>query len=66
MLFRVALIFAALMGAGYGVLWLITCTDYFGDPGRVRRIAKRFALFLLSFVLALCAFMAIVVGDHTF
>jgi len=65
MIIRAAFLFLLAAGGIYGLLWLATCTRYFRNKGRVRRVSKRSALIAAAIALAWVAMAAITIIDQS-
>lgn len=63
LLARAVVIFALLSVCGYGLLHALTCTPYFKDPARLRRIAIRVVLFVGAVLLATFVFSLVLTVD---
>lgn len=66
MIFRAFAIFMSLFACFYGLIYAISCTKFFRDPARVRRIVARVLIAFGSIVLALTAFAVIATGESLF
>jgi predicted ferric reductase len=51
-------------GALYGVFWLITCTPYFKNPSRIRRILARSILAFASIALTVATLAFIIAVER--
>lgn len=64
MLARAIFLFLTLLAGGYGLVYAITCTDYFHDAKRVRRIAGRICMSLVALAIAIFGFWVLTLADH--
>lgn len=64
MIFRAVFLALLLMALIYGLLWLATCTPFFSDKARVRRIMRRTFLTAASACLTVLAMAFLITVDH--
>ncbi|WKZ86283.1 hypothetical protein N5B55_04855 [Ralstonia pickettii] len=64
MILRAVFLALLLMALIYGVLWLATCTPFFKDKARIRRIIRRTFLTAASACLTVLAMAFLISVDH--